>query len=403
MAGVCNVKTKNLIIFPFILIFYEIITYLSNDLYLPALTSLMRDFNSTPAMAQLTLTAWFLGSASTQLVMGPLSDRYGRRPILLSGAIIFILSTILCAATDSMTTLLIARFIQGSAVCSFMVAGYATVHELYDTHKAIHVLALMGSIGILAPAFGPLLGGFILQIASWRYLFWSLAIGAVIATILLLKWMPESNPKENRLPLLFKNILYSYYLIIKNKNFMISTIVLCLIYGGLIAWLTMGPLLITESYQYSPLMFGVFQALIFSTFIVGNMLVKYVMKYFTINKTILIGLIITLIGSIISLTASYYDSQHIISFVIALMIFAGGSALQYGTLQRIAIEASREAMGLRMAIFSSCLGIAGVLSSAISSYIYDGTSIRLAYFLLIAAIISLGLNFLRNEKSEDIF
>ena len=395
MAEVYDVKTKNLVIFPFILIFYEIITYLSNDLYLPALTNLIRDFNSTPAMALLTLTAWFLGSASTQLIMGPLSDRYGRRPILLSGAVLFIFSTMFCAATHSMTIFLIARFIQGSAVCSFMVAGYATVHELYDTHKAIHVLALMGSIGVLAPAFGPLLGGFILEITSWRYLFWLLAIGAVMATLLLLKWMPESNPPENRIPFLLKNILNSYYLIIKNKNFMIATIVLCLIYGGLIAWLTMGPLLITEGYHYSPLMFGIFQALIFSTFIVGNMLIKYVMKYFTINKTIFIGLVLTLIGSIFSLITAYYNSLHIIPFVIALMIFAGGAALQYGTLQRIAIEESQEPMGLRMAIFSSCLGIAGVLSSAISSYIYDGTSLKLAYFLVMVALIGFVLNFIR--------
>ena len=391
-------KTKNLVIFPFILIFYEIITYLSNDLYLPALTDLMRDFNSTPAMAQLTLTTWFLGSASTQLIMGPLSDQYGRRPILLSGAFIFIIATILCAGTQSTTILLIARFIQGSAVCSFMVAGYSAIHELYDTHKAIQVLALMGSVGILAPAFGPLLGSFILQIASWRYLFWLLAIAAIIAILLLTKWMPESNPKENRTRFVMKNIFHGYISIIKNKNFILSTIILCLIYGGLIAWLAMGPLLITEGYHYSPLMFGIFQAMIFSSFIGGNMLIKYAMNYLAINKIIFIGLILTLIGGVFSLLISYYFNQHIIVFILTLMIFAGGAALQYGTLQRVAIEASSEPMGLRMAIFSTCLGIAGVLSSAISSYIYDGTSLKLAYFILAVSITAVILNITREKK-----
>lgn len=390
-------KTKNLIIFPFFLIFYEIVTYLSNDFYLPALPNLMIDFNAAPAMAQLTLTAWFLGSASTQLVMGPLSDHYGRRPILLSGAALFIISTIVCAATHSMTLLLIARFIQGSAVCSFMVAGYASVHELYDSHKAIHVLALMGSIGILAPAFGPLLGGLILEVASWRYLFWLLAIGAVISTLLLMRWMPESNPKENRSPFLIKNIFTSYYLILKNKNFMISTIVLCLIYGGLIAWLTMGPLLITEGYHYSPLMFGIYQAVIFSAFIAGNMAIKHLMKFMTIRKIIFTGLIFTLISSMLAYFSAYFYNQQIILFIITLMIFAGGAALQYGTLQRVAIEASSEPMGLRVAIFSSCLGIAGALSSGISSYIYNKNTLNLAYFLVIVAIVGWILNLMRNE------
>lgn len=397
MCGVYDVKANNLVVFPFILIFYEIITYLSNDLYLPALTNLMRDFNATPAMAQLTLTTWFLGSASTQLFMGPLSDHYGRRPILLSGTVLFIISTIVCASTHSIAFLLIARFIQGSAVCSLIVAGFATVHELYDTNKAIHVLALMGSVGILAPAFGPLLGGLILQVASWRYLFGFLAIGAVVAMLLLIKWMPESNPKEKRSPFSLKKVFSSYYLILVNKNFMISTIVLCLIYSGLIAWLAMGPLL-TEAHHYSPLMFGIFQALIFSVFIGGNILTKYAMKYFTINTIIFIGLALTLVSSIFAFLTSYYDGQHIILFIIALMIFAGGAALQYGTLQRVAIETSQEPMGLRMAIFSSCLGIAGVLSSAISSYIYDDTSIKLAYFLLVVAITAISLNFMRKYQ-----
>jgi Bcr/CflA subfamily drug resistance transporter len=391
-------KLKNLVIFPYILIFYEVITYLSNDLYLPALPHLMRDFSSSPAIAQLTLTAWFLGAASTQLIIGPLSDHYGRRPILLSGIILFILSTIACATTHSITLLLIARFIQGSAVCSLIVAGYATVHELYDTNRAIRVLALMGSVGILAPTLGPLLGSFILQVTTWRNLFWLLAIGAMIAMILLFKWMPESNPKKNRVPFEIKNVFYSYYAIIKNKYFMLSTIILCVIYGGLIAWLTMGPLLITEGYHYSPLVFGAFQALVFGAFIGGNMLVKKAMNVFSINKIIIIGLLLTLLGSFSAVFVSYFYAQNVSLFVIALMIFSFGAALKYGILQRVAVEASNEPMGLRMAIFSSCLGISGVLSSAIASCIYNNSSLNLAYFLVIISIIAFLLNFIRNKK-----
>jgi len=388
---------KNLAIFPFVIIFYAVITYLSNDLYLPALLDLIQDFHSTPAMAQLTLTAWFLGSASTQLVMGPLSDHFGRRPILLIGAVIFIIATAICAATPSMSILLLARFIQGSAVCSLIVAGYATIHELYDTQKAIHVLALMGSVGILAPAFGPLLGSFILVIAGWRYLFWILVIGAMIALLLLLKWMPESNPKENRIQFSLKHVFSSYGRIVKNKNFMLATIVLCLIYSGLIAWLTMGPLLVTEAYHYTPITFGILQAFIFGAFIAGNMFIKSAMQYMVINKIIFIGLLMTLAGSILAVVACYFFSQYILLLIVALMIFAAGAALQYGTLQRIAIEKSQEAMGLRMAIFSSCLGIAGVVTSAVCSYFYNDTTIVLAYFLLISASIAMALNYFRDK------
>jgi len=393
-------KTRNLAIFPFLIIFYAILTYLSNDMYLPALFDLMRDFNTTTSMAQLTLTTWFLGSASTQLIMGPLSDHYGRRPILLLGGMIFIVSSILCAATHSMFILLIARFLQGSAVCSLMVAGYATVHELYDTKQAIHILALIGSVGILAPAFGPLLGSFILTVATWRFMFLLLAAGAVAAIILLFKWMPESNPLENRTPIAFKKIVKSYCSIITNINFILATLVLCLIYSGLIAWLTIGPLLITEALHLTPMMFGLYQALIFGSFILGNIFLKYTIPTIGLTKTIHYGLIVTVCGALFSLLSAIYF-HSIIGFIVALMIYAGGAALQYGTLQRIAIEMSHEPMGLRMAIFSSLLGIAGVLASSVSSYIYIGKPIQLAYFLVIVSVIAFVINVKRMKQHID--
>ncbi|MFN7097907.1 MAG: MFS transporter, partial [Gammaproteobacteria bacterium] len=142
-------------IFPILLALYEVVTYLSNDMYLPALPQLANDLHTTNALAQLSLTTWFLGAASMQLILGPISDRYGRKPVLLIGGIFFVIATLICAMTPDMTTMLIARFFQGCAVCSVTVAGYATIHELYDQKAAMKALALMGSITVLAPAFGP--------------------------------------------------------------------------------------------------------------------------------------------------------------------------------------------------------------------------------------------------------
>src|SRR5579883_399237 len=99
-------QEKILALFPFLLVFYEITNYLANDMYLPALPSLATDLGITPHLAQQTLTTWFLGSASLQLFLGPLSDRLGRRPILLGGGAVFILSTIVCAMTTNINILL---------------------------------------------------------------------------------------------------------------------------------------------------------------------------------------------------------------------------------------------------------------------------------------------------------
>ncbi len=88
------------------------IAYLSNDMYLPALPQMTQALSTTPALTQMSLTTWFFGAASMQLLLGPLSDKYGRRPILLGGGVIFIAATLICAITSDISTLLVARFFQ---------------------------------------------------------------------------------------------------------------------------------------------------------------------------------------------------------------------------------------------------------------------------------------------------
>ena len=109
---------RNITIFPILLALYEICTYLSNDAYLPALPNITRDLVTSNHLVQLTLTTWFMGSASTQLFLGPLADRVGRRPVLLSGGFIFIVATLACAIANNIYELLILRFIQGATITS---------------------------------------------------------------------------------------------------------------------------------------------------------------------------------------------------------------------------------------------------------------------------------------------
>src|SRR5690242_7770822 len=103
-------QVKYSIWFPFSIVFFEIATYLANDMYLPGLPALMEDFHISQLQAQNTLLYWFLGSASMQLLIGPLSDRYGRKIILLLGAVLFTATSFLCANTNQLIPFFVARF-----------------------------------------------------------------------------------------------------------------------------------------------------------------------------------------------------------------------------------------------------------------------------------------------------
>ncbi len=161
-------------LFPLFLIVYEFCTNMSNDMYLPALALIASDLGTKINLVQLTITAWLAGNTAVQLIIGPLSDRYGRRPILFGGGFLFLLSTLGCALAPSLALLIFFRFLQGIGVCTMMVSGYASIHDLYNDKKAIHILVWMGTAAVLAPAIGPVLGGVLLLVTDWRVIFLSL-------------------------------------------------------------------------------------------------------------------------------------------------------------------------------------------------------------------------------------
>jgi Bcr/CflA subfamily drug resistance transporter len=379
---------RSIQLFPLLLVFYELVTYLSNDMYLPALPQLKSDLEITQHLAQLTLSTWFLGTASMQLLLGPISDRYGRRPVLLGGGLVFTISTVVCAMAPDITTLLLARFVQGSTVCSVVVAGYGSINELFDQKQAIRILAFMGSITILAPAFGPLAGSLVLIFGSWRFIFWILAILSLLAFILLLIWMPESNPPDKRRPMHFKSLLKDYLAVVMNFGFLTPILVFGFVFSILIAWIAAGAFIITQEFAYTAFIFGVVQACVFGTYIIGNHAVKYCIERMAVSKVIHIGLLISLLGGLLALFFTMIFPHHLSGFVIALMIYAGGSGLVLSPLSRIAIESCQEPMGVRMAIFSSVMSIFGVLGSALVSQFYINNISAFSYLLAVVIILA---------------
>lgn len=375
--------------FPLLIAFYEMVTYLSNDMYLPALPQITHDLGTTHFLAQLSLTVWFFGATSMQLFLGPLSDRYGRRPILLWSGLIFILATTVCATTSSVAILLIVRFIQGCSVCAVTVAGYSAIHELYDQKTAIKAFALMGSITVLAPAFGPIIGSLILKIIDWRGIFWLLSFLGIIALGLLYKGMPETLPLDKRHAIEVTTIARNYGKILSNPLFMLNSLAFCSTFAGIIAWIAMGPFLVITAFHYSPMVFGILQALIFGSFIIGARFIKIGLDKLGINKLITLALVISFTGAVCSLIVALILPQNLFYFAITLMIFSFGNALSFSSLQRQAIEASTMPMGTRMAILSSLLSGFGTIGSFLAGYFYSGKTISLALIIVIATLFTL--------------
>jgi len=382
-------KVKNSFpIFPLLLVFYEITNYLANDMYLPALPQIMIDLNASVHATQQTLTVFFLGTASLQLFLGPLSDRFGRRPILFVGGIVFLLSTLFCLLSTNIYALIVARFFQGAAICSIVTAGYSAIHELYEHTRAIQILAIMASVTVLAPAFGPLLGSAVLHWLSWRWIFGLLFVWALIALLMLWFWMPESNPKEKQHPLDWKNIFYNYRIVLQNGTFMRNTLIWCFTFLGMIAWIAGGPFLVISKLHFSTWIFGICQVMIFGSLILGAQFVNRRIKKTGADKLIRLGLIITLLSGILAFSITFFFPHFLFGLIISLMVFTFGAEVTFSPSHRVAIEACHAPMGTRMAIFSTLMSLFGFIGGLLVSVTYTATLLWFGVLLLVLGCIA---------------
>nr|WP_125774768.1 multidrug effflux MFS transporter [Antribacter gilvus] len=232
------------------------------DMYLPALPQVAEDLASTDAMAQVTVSCMLIGGAVGQIVIGPLSDRFGRRRPLLVGLALHVVTSLLCALVTDMPMLIALRLLQGFFNSAAAVAAVAIVRDRFVGAEAARILSrLMLVIGV-APMFAPTVGTLVLAVASWRWVFVALAlIGAVLAVVVL-KVMPETHAPESRTTGgVGAAALRGYTTLLRDRHFIALAVVPGLGFGVLMAYVVSSPVVFQEGYgltqgQYA-LLFGV--------------------------------------------------------------------------------------------------------------------------------------------------
>jgi MFS transporter, DHA1 family, multidrug resistance protein len=386
--------------FPFFLILYEFSVNMSNDMYLPALPMIASEFSLPLHWIQLTITAWFAGDTSFQLIAGPLTDRFGRRPILLGGGLLFLLATLGCALSYSLTFLIIFRFLQGISVCTMLIAGYASIHDLYNDEKAIHILVWMTSAAVIAPAVGPVLGGLILLFTGWRTTFLFLFFLAISCLIILWRCMPESIPVEDRHPLRIKNLISVYKKLFSNFHFMISAVTFGFVYGGITGWVTIAPFILMKTLGLSPPAFGAMQIPVFGSYILGAQCVKPLMKRMSKERLVFLGLLISSIAGIGFIFFPLF-AHRTLSFIIPISLFALGFGFTSAPLNRMTLMTTIEKKGSAMAVFYLIMVGSGTLISLILSLFKD-TVFFSTLAIGLTGCIALILNRLRMQRQAEM-
>jgi MFS transporter, DHA1 family, multidrug resistance protein len=229
---------------------------LSIDMYLPSLPDIANVLAAPQARVQLTVSNYLIGFAVGQVFYGPLSDRYGRRPVLLAALALYVTGTGICAATQSIDPLIAARFLQGIGGSGSIVLARAIVRDLYSGVRAARELSLMGSISAFAPIVAPMIGGVLQTAFGWRASFLLMGAAAVVAIFMAGRLLPETLRRRVPEPFSLPYLIRSYGSLLRHRAFLAYLGLITVSYAGLFAWISGAPVVLQGVYGLSAVAFG---------------------------------------------------------------------------------------------------------------------------------------------------
>ena len=245
---------------------------LSTDFYLPALPAIARALQTDSAGVQLTLSVYLLGFGAGQLLVGPLSDRFGRRPVMLWGMLVFLLSTFVCVFAESLAVLVGARLLQALGACAGPVLGRAVVRDLYGPAESARMLSHVSTATALAPLLAPLLGGWLTAAWGWRATFVALAVYAVLLMLAVAMLLRETNRHPDADAMRPARMLANYRRLLADPAYRGALLIGCGVFAALFAFISGSPFVFIEHFGMSPQRMGLAFGLNVTGFMIGSTL-----------------------------------------------------------------------------------------------------------------------------------
>jgi MFS transporter, DHA1 family, multidrug resistance protein len=299
---------------------------LSMDMYLPSLPDIAHVLAAPTARTQLTVSSYLIGFAVGQVVYGPLSDRHGRRPVLLAAVALYLTSTLACAAAQSVDPLIAGRFFQGVGGSGAIVLARAIVRDLYSGVRAARELSLMGSISAFAPIVAPMIGGVLQSAFGWRASFVCMSIGAIIAVLVAARLLPETLRQRSGEPITLFSIVRGYGSVLQHRCFLIYLGIITISYAGLFAWISGASVVLQGVYGLSAVTFGFTFALGAAGYMVGATIAARLVVRLGLDRTIGVGVIVLAAGGL-ALAAVVAAGIPGIWLVAAMALYLAGLGL----------------------------------------------------------------------------
>jgi MFS transporter, DHA1 family, multidrug resistance protein len=333
------------------------------DMYLPALPTISTDLQASSATVQLTLTGTLLGLGLGQLVIGPLSDRFGRRKPLLAGTAVHVLASALCLVAPSVTVLGGLRVLQGLGAAAGSVIALAVVRDLYTGRAAATLLSRLILVTGASPAIAPTVGGYILAFTSWRGVFAVLAVVGLVLIPVAARTLPETLPPERRQTAGALGTLRTYGGLLHDRTFLGLVLVAGLGMSAVIAYVSGAPFVFQEEYGVGEQLFGLILGSAGIWLIAATQLNPVLLRRFEPKQLLLGSVVAGAVAGVLLLVVTQFALGGVIGILLAiwLMLFTVGFALPNAP--AVALAGHGEAAGTAAALLGAVQFGAGALVS----------------------------------------
>ncbi|MEU1863309.1 multidrug effflux MFS transporter [Streptomyces gardneri] len=365
---------------------------LSMDMYLPALPEVTGALHAPAATVQLTLTACLAGMALGQLVVGPMSDKWGRRRPLLAGMVVYVLATAVCALAPTAELLIGFRLLQGLAGAAGIVIARAVVRDLYDGVEMARFFSTLMLISGVAPIVAPLIGGQILRITDWRGVFYVLTVIGVLLTLVVWRFLGETLPPERRHEGGVGDALRTMRGLLADRVFAGYMLTGGLAFAALFAYISASPYVVQEIYGASPqtfsLLFGVNSI---GLVVVGQINGKLLVGRVSLDKALGWGIGTILLASLalVLMTTGVFGEVGLVPVAAGLFVLMSAMGLALPNTNAQALMRTPHAAGSASALLGTSSFLIGAVASPLVGIAGEHTAVPMAVVQLTCAALSL--------------
>lgn len=358
---------------------------ISTDIYLPALPRMADALGTSNGAVEFTIGGYLIGFSLGQLLWGPIGDRYGRRLPIAIGLILFAIASAGCALATSAPEMIAWRIVQAVGACSGVVLARAMVRDLYPADRAAQMLSTLITIMAIAPLVGPLVGGQILAVASWRAIFWLLvAVGAV--TLAALFTIPETLPRQSRSAASLGHAFAAYLDILRDRSVILNALVGGLFYIGIYAYISGTPFAYIEFYHVPEQLYG----LLFGASILGimaaNMLNIRLVPRLSSERLLRAGALGAALAGLVAAGAAMTGIGGLTGLVIPLVAYCAMSGLIVANSIAGALKNQPHRAGATSALVGAMHYGIGIAGSGLVALFANGTPLPLGSVMAAAGL-----------------